>query len=91
MYSIDHISLQLSCEVTLCWLSWYEMLFLAHRIRIPEILPWDRKSYLTHATRDDPKVLIVACYLCNQQCNMPENCTIYKYILCLFTALTIFM
>ena len=24
-------------------------LFLAHRIRISEILPWDRKSYLTHA------------------------------------------
>ena len=23
--------------------------FLAHRIRISEILPWDRKSYLTHA------------------------------------------
>ena len=22
---------------------------LAHRIRISEILPWDRKSYLTHA------------------------------------------
>ena len=25
-------------------------------------------------TRDDPKVLILAWYLCNQQCNMPENC-----------------
>ena len=24
-------------------------LFLAHRIRISEILPWVRKSYLTHA------------------------------------------
>ena len=24
-------------------------IFLAHRIRISEILPWDRKSYLTHA------------------------------------------
>ena len=23
--------------------------FLAHQIRISEILPWDRKSYLTHA------------------------------------------
>ena len=23
--------------------------FLAHRIRISEILPWDRQSYLTHA------------------------------------------
>ena len=23
--------------------------FLAHRIRISEILPWNRKSYLTHA------------------------------------------
>ena len=25
-----------------------ENIFLAHRIRISEILPWDRKSYLTH-------------------------------------------
>ena len=24
-------------------------IYLAHRIRISEILPWDRKSYLTHA------------------------------------------
>ena len=24
-------------------------IFLAHRIRLSEILPWDRKSYLTHA------------------------------------------
>ena len=23
-------------------------LFLAHRIRVSDILPWDRKSYLTH-------------------------------------------
>ena len=28
-----------------CW----EPLFLTHQIRISEILPWDRKSYLTHA------------------------------------------
>ena len=27
----------------------YRKLILAHRIRISEILPWDRKSYLTHA------------------------------------------
>ena len=26
-------------------------------------------------TRDDPKVLILPWYLCNQKCNMPENCT----------------
>ena len=26
-----------------------ELEFLAHRIRITEILPWDRKSYLSHA------------------------------------------
>ena len=26
-----------------------DLLFLAHRIRISEMLPWDRKSYLTHA------------------------------------------
>ena len=26
-----------------------ERVILAHRIRISEILPWDRKSYLTHA------------------------------------------
>ena len=25
-------------------------MFLAHQIRISEILPWDRKSYLTHAS-----------------------------------------
>ena len=27
----------------------WDCFFLAHRIRISEILPWDRKSYLTHA------------------------------------------
>ena len=27
----------------------YGTAFLAHPIRISEILPWDRKSYLTHA------------------------------------------
>ena len=42
-------------------------------------------------TRDDPKVLILAWYLCNQKCNMPENCTKYKYILCLYTVLTSFV
>ena len=26
-----------------------QIFFLAHRIGISEILPWDRKSYLTHA------------------------------------------
>ena len=26
-----------------------DRLFLAHQMRISEILPWDRKSYLTHA------------------------------------------
>ena len=26
-----------------------ETVFLAHLIRISEILPWDRKSYLSHA------------------------------------------
>ena len=26
-----------------------ERVILAHRIRISEILPWDRKPYLTHA------------------------------------------
>ena len=35
-----------------------ELFFPAHRIRISEILPWDRKSYLTHVilprlSRDD--------------------------------------
>ena len=28
---------------------WARNIFLANRIRISEILPWDRKSYLTHA------------------------------------------
>ena len=32
-----------------------ERCFLAHRIRISEILHWDRKSYLTHAILPTPR------------------------------------
>ena len=54
-----------------------------------ELCPTQKQLSMT--TRDDPKVLILAWYLWNQQCNMPENCTKYKYILCLYTTLTIFV
>ena len=55
------------------------------------IMFWLLSHMFQQCTRDDPKALILASYLCNQQCNMPENCTKYKYILCLFTALTSFV
>ena len=41
-----------TCEVVINVIREYyylAILFLAHRIRISEILPWYRKSYLTHA------------------------------------------
>ena len=33
--------------------------FLAHRIRISEILPWDRKSYLTRVISHENCILAV--------------------------------
>ena len=41
------------------------MLFLAHKIRLSEILPWDRKSYLTHSIlpRTSSNVIIYNCIL----------------------------
>ena len=45
IYSIYHMSLKLFCNRIL----WHTKVILVHRIRISEILPWDRKSYLTHA------------------------------------------
>ena len=45
--------------------SHYDHDFLAHRIKIPEILPWDRKSYLTHAIlpRTSSNVIMINCIL----------------------------
>ena len=39
------------------------MLFLAHRIRISKILPWDRKSYLTQAKISYPGCHVRATYI----------------------------
>ena len=39
----------LNCALAVIWLSGSLMSFLAHRIRISKILPWDRKFYFTHA------------------------------------------
>ena len=33
------------------------------------------QTVISICMRDDLKVLIIACYLCNQQCNMSEKCT----------------
>ena len=41
--------LELSWVIFASTLKCAEIVILAHRIRISEILPWDRKSYLTHA------------------------------------------
>ena len=40
-------------------------IILAHPIRISEILPWDRKSYLTHAIlpRTSSNVILYNCIL----------------------------
>ena len=42
-----------------------EICFLAHRIRFSEILPWDRKSILTHAIlpRTSSNVIMRNCIL----------------------------
>ena len=43
--------LKIITKMVLCFTRQFDMipLFLAHGIRTSEILPWDRKSYLTHA------------------------------------------
>ena len=44
---------------------WGILFFFAHRIRISEILPWDRKSYLSHAIllRTSSNVIMCNCIL----------------------------
>ena len=61
-YNVVSCSMWYMIRLTL-WLSHFLVIFtfwcfLAHRITISEILPRDRKSYLTHASRGGGGTLI---------------------------------
>ena len=50
---LSHFDVAISLYLSVCFFllkkDFFRRIILAHRIRISEIIPWDRKSYLTHA------------------------------------------